>query len=107
MRAWRGCIGRRNAGCGIRRVAARNVADGRRNRISGPRSGCRLKNRKSPSGRATSDGSLLPWFDLLTDHTIGREQEGRGEVIPEGVPDEIKVLEIVPRCVSFVTFVGG
>jgi hypothetical protein len=50
---------------------------------------------------------LLPWFDFLTDHTAGREQEGRREVIPEGVPDEIKVLEIVPRCASFVTFVGG
>src|ERR1700730_1707078 len=50
---------------------------------------------------------LLPWFDLLTDHTVRREQEGRREVIPEGVPDEIKVLEIVPRCVPFVAFVGG
>src|ERR1700719_4407275 len=50
---------------------------------------------------------LLPWFDLLTDHTVRREQKGRREVIPEGVPDEIEVLEIVPRCVSFVAFVGG
>src|ERR1700730_49224 len=50
---------------------------------------------------------LLPWFDLLTDHSLGREEEGRREAIPEGVPDEIKVLEIVPRCASFVAFVGG
>jgi hypothetical protein len=46
---------------------------------------------------------LLPWFDLLTDHSLGREEEGRREVIPEGVPDEIKVLEIVPRCVPMST----
>src|SRR3984893_16948935 len=50
---------------------------------------------------------LLPWFDLLTDHSLGREEEGRREVIPEGVPDEIKVLETVPRRASFVAFVGG
>jgi hypothetical protein len=50
---------------------------------------------------------LLPWLDLLTGHSLGREEKGRREVIPEGIPDEIKVLEIVPRCVSFVAFIGG